>query len=566
MGPRPRLTMLLHLRIRDLAIIDAVDLSLDPGFTVLTGETGAGKSILIDAIGLLLGDRADATLVRDGAEAAELSAELSLDDCPQAVSWLEEQALQDPDADDRVLLRRVINRDGRSRAFINGRSAPLSSLRELGESLIEIHGQHEHQNLMKAQHQRALLDAYANHSKLLDEVAGAASEWRRLSRAISAAEQRTPSDPAHLAYLRSQAEEIEGLGFSVEELETLADEQRRLANAGELLNGGGQAVDSLYGGDGGAYDVLSHIGARLERLSAIDPSIEDVANLVEQARIQVEEAAQSLRRILERTGLDPERLQAVEDRMGRIHDLARKHRIRPEMLPERLAEMHAELAAADAGSTEIEALHKARAIAFKAYSEAAQKLSQSRKSAAKKLTATVQASLAALGMKDARLPLRVENLPDADPSPNGSDEVCIDFTANPGQAPRPLARVASGGELSRISLAIQVAVSEVASVPVMIFDEVDAGVGGGTAEIVGTLLRQLSGGRQVLCVTHLPQVAAQGVNHYRIQKSSSGKSTRTQVVALEPAARTEELARMLGGVEITDSTRALAHDMLQRAR
>lgn len=557
--------MLVHLAIRDLAVIDAADLPLRPGFTVLTGETGAGKSILIDALGLLLGDRADASLIRDGAAAAELSAELHLTNDAEALAWLREQALVDEDEPNHLLLRRVLAREGPSRAFINSRSVPLASLRELGERLIEIHGQHQHQQLLKAGQQRALLDAWAAHHTLLAATADTAHAWQSIGREIEAIEQRAPLDPAQLDYLRHQVAEIEALALQADELPALEDEQRRLAHAGELLQSGNQTLDALYGGEAAAYDILGQAGARLGRLCELDGSFQEALELVSQAQIQVEEAAQTLRRHLERTELDPERLDAVERRMRSIHDLARKHRLRPDELPQRLAELQQALLAADAGRDQLDRLRERQDQALVAYRKAAAALGQSRRKAAKALAREVRDHLAALGMTEARLDIAVDTRSDAAPSPRGDDDVRIDFSANPGQAPRPLARIASGGELSRVSLALQVAVSQSASVPVMIFDEVDAGVGGGTAEIVGVLLRRLSAGRQVLCVTHLPQVAAQGTQQFLISKRVEAGTTRTRVSELDEPGRVEELARMLGGVEITEATRSLARDMLARA-
>lgn len=558
--------MLIHLGIQDLAVIDAAQLPLRPGFTVLTGETGAGKSILIDALGLLLGDRADASLIRDGAATAELTAELLLTPGTPAMTWLQAQALADDDEPGQLLLRRVLAREGPSRAFVNGRSVPLASLRELGEQLIEIHGQHQHQQLLKSGQQRALLDAWAAHDDRLAATAQAAKHWQTLSRSIDEAGSRVAVDPAQLDDLRHLIGEIEALDLDAAELPALEDEQRRLAHAGELLQGGNATLDALYGGEAAAYDLLSRIAVQLVRLRELDPGFDEAAQLIDQALIQTEEAAQLLRRRLEHTELDPERLDAVERRMRAIHDLARKHRLRPEELPQRLSTLQDELAAAESGRAHLARLQAEQAEALAAYRKAAAALSASRRTAAERLAGEVRGHLAALGMIDAQLTIAVDTRPGADPAAHGDDDVRIDFSANPGQAPRPLARIASGGELSRVSLAIQVAVSQSASVPVMIFDEVDAGVGGGTAEIVGALLRRLSSsGRQVLCVTHLPQVAAQGNQQFLIRKTTAAGNTRTTVTRLDQPDRVEELARMLGGVEITEATRTLARDMLSRA-
>lgn len=556
--------MLRHLSIRDFAIIDTLELEFSTGFTVLTGETGAGKSILIDAIGLLLGDRADSSMVRSGASQAELAAEFSLDPAGPAVAWLREQALEDADQPHSLLIRRVVSSEGRTRAFINGSAAPIGQLRELGESLLEIHGQHEHQRLVRNDAQRELLDEFGAHRDSLQAVAEAAAEHARIERRLQTASQSGQRDPARADYLRHLLSELDALDLKAGEIESLDAEQRALSNAGELLHDGGQASEALYGGEDSVSDRLGALHQRLAAHARELPAFGEAAEMLEAARIQVEEAAAGLRRELDRLELDPERLATVERRLEVIHDLARKHHVRPAELPALQARLAGELAAIENAAGEIEQLQAERAAVEKRYRKAADELTLARLKAAKSLSAEVSTIARELGMSQAAFLVEVGGRGSSRPSPHGDDDIRFDFSANPGQTPRPLAKIASGGELSRISLAIQVAASRTQSAPTMIFDEVDSGVGGATAEIVGAKLRTLGARHQVLCVTHLPQVAAQGLGHFAIRKDSDGLQTYTRVSPLDEDSRVNELARMLGGREITDAVRANARDLLSR--
>jgi DNA repair protein RecN (Recombination protein N) len=556
--------MLRTLAIRNLAVIDALELEFGAGFTVLSGETGAGKSILIEALGLVLGDRADAALVRAGEAQAEVSAEFTLDASLAARTWLREQAMEDADHPGTCLLRRVVGADGRSRAFINGAAASLANLRELGERLVEIHGQNEHQSLLRAETQREVLDDFGGTPELPAAVAQAARQHAEAEAEIARLRAAAGRDPAQLDYLRHQLQELEGLRLAEGELAQLDADQRRLAAAGRLLTEGQQAQEQLYGGEASVHDQLAAAQQVVAGLSSIEPAFGESEAALDQAAVLVREAADGLRRILDRLDLDPERLREVEQRLEAIHDMARKHRVRPEELPQRLEALRAEVEDSERAAGSLVQVEARREAALAAYRAAAAKLTAARKRWAKDLSGKVAAAIRELGMGKAEFAVVVDSTPREAPRPAGDDEVRFDFSANPGQPPRPLSRVASGGELSRVSLAIQVVANQSRAAATLIFDEVDAGVGGATAETVGLKLRQLAARRQVLCVTHLAQVAAQGQHHCAIRKDVRGNRTLTRVVPLDEAGRIAELARMLGGRQITASTEAHAAEMLRR--
>lgn len=557
--------MLLSLSIKNLAIIDALDLEFGPGFTVLTGETGAGKSILIDAIGLAIGTRAEASLVRAGQERAEISAEFSLADAPAARAWLDAQEMLDGDNADACVLRRVVYAEGRTRAFVNNAPVAAGALRELGETLIEVFGQNQSQTLVRADTQRALLDGYGGHARALEQTAELARRWQALGAQIDKLGRASARDPAQLEFLRYQIRELDALNLQPGELEQLDLDHRRLANAGRLLEDGGRALELLYGGEASVYDQLSTANSLLASLAGVDAGFGDVESSVASAQNQLRESAQALQRLLDRLDLDPAQLQQVEQRLSDVHELARKHRLRAEELPERLALLRAELDEAELAAGGAERLIAEQREAEAAWRAAAAKLGAQRARAAKKFSDQVTRGVRGLGMASAEFVVAVEPDAAAAPRAHGADEVRFDFSANPGQPPRPIAKVASGGELSRLSLAIQVACSSGDGAATMIFDEVDAGIGGGVAEIVGQQLRALGKDRQVLCVTHLAQVAAQGLSHHGIAKEIRGGQTFTRVLPLDQPQRVQELARMMGGVEITASTQAHARELLERA-
>lgn len=549
--------MLLHLSIRDFAIVERLELAFEPGFTALTGETGAGKSILIDALALTLGERADAASVRAGCTRAEVTAEFATEALPEVNDWLREAALEGDEG--RLLLRRVVERGGRSRAFINGTPATVQQLAEVGAWLLDIHGQHAHQSLLRADAQRVLLDAHAGLQSLATEVASNYREWQLLVRARLEYEAHAAARAAELEQLRWQLDELERLAPAAEEWERVQAEQTRLAHAASLLQAAQATVEALSEGEGAADDLLSAAHTRLRALLPYDAALSEPLDLIDGAQAQLQEACTALRRYLDRTELDPARLHEAEARVEALHDAARKFRVAPEELPalhERLQARVEELEAL--ADTESVAAREAAAQA--AYSAAAERLSARRKTAAAKLARAVTAAMQELAMGNGRFDIALRPLPEG--SAGGNEQVEFLVAANAGSEPRPLAKVASGGELSRISLAIQVITSQAAAVPTLIFDEVDAGIGGAVAEVVGRQLRALGRERQVLCVTHLPQVAALADHQWSVAKSSANGGTRSQVKVLDDAARVEEIARMLGGLQITATTRKHAAELL----
>ncbi len=555
--------MLTHLHIRDFAIVDQLELELESGMTVLTGETGAGKSILLDALGLTLGDRADSSFVRHGADRAEIIATFDTTDVSETAHWLREHELEGDDGE--CLIRRTVGADGRSRGYINGRPAPVQLLKELGEQLVDIHGQHAHQYLLRRNAQRQTLDAFAGLAETAAKVTSVYQNWRSLFEERTALSRERHDRDARLELLRYQVEELETLDLSGTELTALDEEHQRLANVTRLQEGTQGALTALNEDEQlAAVGVLERIAAELGDLAGYDGALEPVAELVNSAAIQAGEAAGELRRYLDRLEIDPERLAEVEQRLDTLQDLARKHRCRPDELTELLETLRQERDALEASESRLGDLDERIEEALAEYRKSADSLSKKRKQAAKTLSKQVTGNMQELGMKGGHFEVEVSVL-DEEPGPFGHDRVQFLVTANPGQPPKPLQKVASGGELSRISLAIQVITAGREGIPTLIFDEVDVGVGGGVAEIVGRRLRSLGDGRQVLCVTHQPQVASQGHQHLRIAKQTKGKTTRTGVDPLSAEERIEEVARMLGGVSITEQTRSHAEEMLSLA-
>jgi DNA repair protein RecN (Recombination protein N) len=555
--------VLTSVTVRNFAIIDEATLELGPGLTVLTGETGAGKSILVDALGLVLGDRADATAVRHGAERAEITASFDLAELPDVAGWLAEQAL---DADGECVLRRVIGAEGRSRAWINGAPTTLQTLRELGERLVDIHGQHEHQSLTRPAAQRELLDARLADPALAQAVAEAWQAWHEAvddrARLEAAGRDRTQ----RLDLLRYQLRELEALAPVAGEATGLEAECARLANAGKLAEGAGNALELVYEGDtGAAHDAVARAAELLRELADIDARLAEPRRLLEEAEIQLSEAAAELRRYLGGLEMDPQRLDAVQSRLEGLTSLARKHQVEADALPARQAALAAEIEDLDQAEIRLGRASGRVADTEAAYRKVAARLGAARAAGAQALSEQVSALMHQLGMPGGRFLAIVEHDPEGPCAPHGLDTVEFRVSANPGQPPAPVGRIASGGELSRISLAIQVAAKTARPIPVMVFDEVDSGVGGGVAEIVGRRLAELGRRAQVLCVTHLAQVASQARAHLRVVKLTDGETTRTTLKALTEAEKVEELARMLGGVEITGTTRAHAEEMRERA-
>ena len=558
--------MLEQLQIRNLATIEALTLEFGSGFTVLSGETGAGKSILIDALGLVLGTRADPALIRGGSDRADITASFRVAADSAAARWLDDNALVDDDDPAQCLVRRVLQSEGRTRAFVNGTAVAVGSLRELGERLIDVYGQNESHSLRLPDVQRQMLDGFGRHPELSTAVVAACAEWQSLDEQIERTRLAAARDPAQIELLRHQVGELEALNLKAGEIEAIEAEHKRLANGGRLLQDGGALQDQLYGGDGAVHDQLAGSLNILRDLLPLHEGFAEIESLVVSAQAHVREAGDGLRRLLDRLDLDPQRLAEVEARMADIHDLARKHRVRAEELPARLEALRADLDEAEAAGSRVDTLLQRQSGALAAYRASAERLSKARRKCAGKYGESVSARVRELGMPDARFVVRIEPAARKRPSPAGEDELCFDFSANPGQPPRPLAKVASGGELSRVSLALQVVAQEDGGAPTMIFDEVDAGIGGGVAQAVGTQLRALGARRQVLCVTHLGQVAACAQQHLAVSKSVKAGQTFTSVTPLDGKARVGELARMIGGRSTTAATEAMARELLKAAR
>ncbi|MEW5770530.1 MAG: DNA repair protein RecN [Pseudomonadota bacterium] len=552
--------MLLSLTLADFVLVDRLGLDFRAGFSVLTGETGAGKSILLDALALVLGERADSGVVRAGAERAEISAEFALDGVPALGAWLAEQDLAGEEG--VLLLRRVVEAGGRSRAYINGRPATAQQLKAAGEFLVDIHGQHAHYSLLKGAEQRRMLDAYAGAGELAARVAEAWRQWREAAARRQAAQAHGSEQAAARELAQATVGELEALGFTADAWQSLQDEQRRLAHAADLLQGARFAADALEGDEAGLLQQLRVVRARLAELAELDAALQGVHDTLDGAAEAMQEAARDLRRYGERVELDPEALMLAESRIAAIQAMARKHHVRPEALPDLLADARARLAALGEAA-DLAALEQAEVRHEAAYRQLAKRLGGERAAAAKRLSAEVSAAMQQLAMQGGRFAVE---LVAEEPAAHGLEQAVFQVSPHAGQALQPLAKTASGGELSRIGLALQTVLSAVSGAPTLVFDEVDAGIGGGVAEIVGRLLAEQGRHRQVLCVTHLPQVAARAAWHYQVSKSAGEAGARTRVVCLEEAERAEEVARMLGGMKITEATRRHAEEMLAGGR
>ena len=555
--------MLTYLQIRDFAIIDAIELELQPGLTVLTGETGAGKSIIVDALELIAGARAGVEVVRHGADRAEISASFSLAQAPVELKrWLEAQSIA---ADQELAVRRIVSSDGRARAYLNGQAVPLQQLREAGNLLLDIHGQHEFQSLTRAAAQRELLDAYGGLESLTEQVSIAHRVWLALLNRTLELESQARDRDSRLALLRYQVQELEALAISAEELTSLTEERGRLANRGRLAQSAQLALGQLFEAEqGSAHDTASRALASLRGVDSLDPKIGPIVTSVDAALIQIVDAARELKRYVESLEIDADRQEQVERRLAAVEELARKHRVAPSELPRRAHALAAERSVLENAEGNLSTLRKDLSAALTRYRELASQLSARRATAARALGKDITAHMQTLGMTGGRLQVDVAPLDSTEPEPHGADQIEFRVTANPGQPLRPLAKVASGGELSRLSLAVQVSCAQ-HTARCMIFDEVDAGIGGAVAEIVGRELRALGASGQVLCVTHLPQVASQGHRQLRVSKLTDGRTTRISAHELAAHERIEELARMLGGIEVTAKAREHAREMLKRA-
>jgi len=554
----------MNLQVRDFAIVEKIDIEFEAGMTVLTGETGAGKSILVDALGLVLGERGSAQLVRDSAKRAEFAAEFDVSGLGRVCAWLEENAL---DLDGDCLLRRVINADGRSRAFINGNAVPLSQLKSLGELLLDIHGQHFHQSLARRPIQRDLLDHYGGLLEQRAETATRYSAWIAVAQRLQSLQEADADRASRLDLLTFQLQELESLGTTAGESDDLLVERKKLQNSGRLADGISAALDALIDREASnANGLIAEATRSITSLADFDSSLNPLVEILDSASIQVSEATQFLRRYGEDIDMDPERRDWVEERLDALQAIARKHRVAPNELPEFQGRLSNELDELTNSRERGRELEKQAALLREEFLTLAGRLSSARAKAANAFAAAVTEAMSGLGMSGGTFEIALQRLDEESARPWGIDDVEFLISANPGQKPQPLAKIASGGELSRMSLAIQVIASDGSEIPTMVFDEVDSGVGGGVAEMVGRRLQEIGENRQVLSVTHLPQVASLADQHFRISKVSDGKSTRTGLQVLGQDERVEELARMLGGVEITRKTLEHAAEMLAGAR
>jgi DNA repair protein RecN (Recombination protein N) len=555
--------MLSHIRIRDFAIIEQLEFDLSTGLTVITGETGAGKSIMIDAIGLVLGDRAEASQVRHGADKAEITLTIHLQD-QDILNWLK---AHDLDSDDECILRRIITAEGRSRGYINGSPTNLSTLRELGEHLVDIHGQHAHQSLLIPSAQRDLLDAHDKKiAPLLSKLKQQHQDWHSAKQAYEEVLSNSDERQARLDLLKFQVRELEDLSLQDGEIDHLGKEQQRLAHSDHLMQITQESLQALYEAENQTlYQQLNTVIGRIKEASEYDSAYQDTAEMLQQSCIQIEEAAANLRAINDQMEVDPSHLHAIDKRLGQAHDLARKHHVDPAELVSQLADMQTELDQLEGPTTSLEALQKELTETASQYDATAKLLRKKRLSAAKSLDKGISDALQQLGMEGGQFKTAVSSLADKERRSYGTEEIQFLVSGNPGQPAKPLSKVASGGELSRISLAIQLIAAEQIRRPTMIFDEVDSGVGGAVAEIVGQQLRSLGANCQVFCVTHLPQVAAFGHQHLQVLKTKTKSNTSTTLQKLDQHFRIEEVARMLGGKNITQKTRNHAEEMLATA-
>jgi DNA repair protein RecN (Recombination protein N) len=552
--------MLRTLTIRDFVIVDAIELEFSNGFSVFTGETGAGKSILIDALQLALGGRGEASMVREGAAKADITADFAL--TPEARAWLAEHefALEEGGA----LLRRVIDNAGRSKAYINGIAATAGQLRELGDMLVDIHGQHAHQTLLKADAQRALLDNLivvrdAGAREAMQATASSYKTWRALSRQLEEFETNAKNVLLERERLEWQVGELDKLAAKPGEWAEVANEHSRLSHAASLIEGAQEALSAISESDHPILSQLAALNQKLGKLVDVDAGLQAVLDCMEPARIQLQEAVYALNDYIDKVELDPDRLREVEERMEALHGTARKFRVQPEELPAEHAALSERLQQL-ADASDIEGLRKQEQKAKAAYMEAAEQLSTTRAEAARLLGEQVTVAMQDLSMSGGRFEVQ---LADCEPGAHGLEQVEFLVAGHAGVAPRPLAKVASGGELARISLAISVITSSATLTPTLIFDEVDSGIGGGVAEVVGRLLKRLGQQRQVLCVTHLPQVASQANQHFQVAKGTTEAGTTvSRIEVLDNRSRVEEVARMLGGIEITETTRKHARELL----
>lgn len=554
--------MLSEIHIRNFAIVESLTIELNNGMTVLTGETGAGKSILLDALNLALGGRADSGTIRSGSKRAEISAMFDLNAKPNILAWLKENDLDD---DSNCLIRRTVNSDGRSKGYVNGYAVPMQSLRELGDLLVDIHGQHAHQSLLKKENQRQIVDDFAEHHHLLEQVHQTYQHWRSLKKQQRELAKSKEEREARIDLLSYQTKELEELNLTVEEIETVESDYAKLAHANQIREGIEQIIFKLEENESSAVvRLVGQAHNELEDLKRYDDKLAASAELLNDIHIQLSEGISELRHYLSNLDIDPKQLEWLNERLGALHDLSRKHHVDAKELPQLLTTLSTELANLLSQQDHSENLDQEIETAETAYLDSATKLSASRRQQAEVLQKRVSKIMQQLGMKHGQFQVAFESLEEF--SAHGLERLEFMVSMNPGQPSKPMSKVASGGELSRISLALQVIIANKGRIPTLIFDEVDVGIGGGIAEIVGLKLRELSHDRQVLCVTHQPQVAALAHNHLHVSKSSSKDTTQTDVTPLDEQQRQNEIARMLGGLEITPHTLSHAKEMIDRAK
>lgn len=552
--------MLCQLSINNFAIVRFLELDFKPGMTSITGETGAGKSIAIDALGLCLGNRADASTVRPGASKAEVSARFSLGDVPLAKRWLEDNDLE---LDQECILRRTINSDGRSRAYINGNPVPLIQLKSLGQLLIGIHGQHAHHAMLKSEHQLTLLDSYANHRLLLEAVSSGYQRCRLIEKELKALQQTQHERIARKQLLQYQVEELNEFALNEGEFEEIEAEHKKLANGTALIQACKSELYILQENEQGSVESLINAGiTQAQELESYDPALKSIVSMLNDALIQIQESSSEIERYLDKLELDPEYFEQLEQRLSKLMQLSRKHQVLPCALYEHHQELLAELNSLDSDEDALTQLEEQVNASRESYLTHAKKLSQSRSRYAKELDKKVTQSIHELSMPKGKFCIAV-TFNEEQISPNGCDSIEFQVSTNPGQPMQAISKVASGGELSRIGLGIQVITAKKVSTPTLIFDEVDVGISGPTAAVVGRMLRSLGGSTQVFCVTHLPQVAGNGHQHMFVNKHSKAGKTETSMVSLDKLQRIEELARLLGGDVITSNTLANAKELLQ---
>jgi DNA repair protein RecN (Recombination protein N) len=558
--------MLTHLCISNFTTVASCDLELPGGLSVITGETGAGKSVMLDALAMALGDRSSTSILRDEKRNAEISASFQIEKNSNIYQWLNERDLTDTETDNEVILRRVITPAGRSRAYINGVTASIADLRYIGEQLVDLHNQHEHQSLLDPRTHPPLLDNFGKQQKQQRSVADLARQWQQLEQQLVKLRESNAAKDARVQLLSYQVQELDKLALQADEAAALASEQKKLANAETLMHSVSQASlccdnDEASGAISQLKQATTALKQQLNDLPELAPCIE----LLESASIQVEEAHADLSACAEQLIVDPQRLQTVESRLDSIYSIARKHQVEVDALFDLHQQLSLELADLEGGDAKIEALVAEQQHVFDDYISAAKKLSKQRGSAAKKLARAVNQKLAELQMEHCQFGVECKALDSNAPATQGLEAIEFLISTIPGKPAAPLAKIASGGELSRISLAIAVVTAQTSNIPTLVFDEVDVGIGGGVAEVVGSLLRELGEAGQVFCVTHLAQVAAKGNTHLLAQKTVSKTTATTAITALDNEGRTAELARMMGGLDVTQSSLAHATEMLESA-